>query len=201
MIYNMNFKIIAVSNRSLCLDFLQQIEKIANSQINSIILREKDLLPVHYRDLALEVKALCEGRNIELIIHNHLDLALELGLPLHLSWALFEDISKKNVKMTNFGVSVHSIEEAGQAIENNAAWLIAGHIFPVKGKNTQARGTGFLSEICKMSEIPVYGIGGISSQNIREIAESGAKGACLMSSIMQSHEPENFVKMLLDNIF
>ena len=197
----MNFKIIAVSNRSLCPDFLQQIKKIINSGIHSIILREKDLLPEQYRDLALEVKALCEGRNIELIIHNHPDIALELGLPLHLSWALFEDMSKKNVKMTNFGVSVHSIEEAGLAIEIGSAWLIAGHIFPVKGKNKEPIGTGFLSEICKMSSIPVYGIGGISSKNIREIAESNANGVCLMSSIMQSQEPENFVKLLLDNIF
>ena len=198
------FKLIAITARTMFPEkkaFLHQIENIADSGIHSIILREKDLIPKYYRELFLELKSLCKGRNIELIIHNHPDLALEMGLPLHLSWAFFEDLSKKKVILTDFGVSVHSPEQASLAIQRGSSWLIAGHIYPVKGKNTQAAGTGLLSDISKMSAIPVYGIGGIHWHNIREIAQSGAKGACFMSSIMQSHEPENYVKRLLESIF
>ena len=193
------FSIIAVTD-TIPSGFLQQIGKIANSQVNSIILREKDLSPKHYRDLALEVKALCKDRGIELIIHNHPDLALELGLPLHLPWDLFAGLSRKGIIKANFGVSVHSPEEAYLAIKHGASWLVAGHIFPVKSKNKEPRGVRFLSEICIMSRLPVYGIGGINVQNIRKIAESGAAGACLMSSLMQSPDPAGFVKELLVNI-
>jgi thiamine-phosphate pyrophosphorylase len=35
----------------------------------------------------------------------------------------------------------------------------------------------------------VYGIGGITADNIAAVAKTGAAGACLMSSLMQAPEP------------
>ena len=50
------FKIIAVTNRKLChIDFLEQIEALAKSEVDSIILREKkDLSEEEYYVLAEE---------------------------------------------------------------------------------------------------------------------------------------------------
>ena len=200
------FKIIAVTDRTLCTKgkgaFLQQIEKITGSGINAIILREKDLAPKEYGELALVLKPLCSAHNVELIAHSFMDTAQKTGLALHLPWSLFAGLTKKQTaRLINFGVSVHSPEEAGLAIKGGALWLIAGHIYPVKSKGElQARGTEFLSCICRMSPVPVYGIGGINNGNIREIAASGAGGACLMSSIMLSQDPHNLVKDLLEKI-
>lgn len=37
--------------------------------------------------------------------------------------------------------------------------------------------------VCK-SEVPVYGIGGISADNAGQIMETGAAGVCIMSGFM-----------------
>jgi thiamine-phosphate pyrophosphorylase len=42
----------------------------------------------------------------------------------------------------------------------------------------------------------VYGIGGITGNNIAAVAKTGAAGACLMSSLMQSPDPAALVKSL-----
>ena len=66
--------------------------------------------------------------------------------------------------------------------------VILGHEFVGKVIETGSqvkRGTGFLKEICKEVKIPVYGIGGITPENVSLIRESGAKGACIMSGFMK----------------
>ena len=190
------FEILAVTNRLLCAGgkdaFLRQIEKITACGVKALILREKDLALKDYTDLARDVMALCAAKNVRFIVHSYIEAALDLHCPfLHLPWSAFvlrEKIGEKG--SLSFGVSVHSLEEARLAIERGASWLIAGHIFQTKCKQgLDGRGLEFLAALCKISTIPVYGIGGINEDNIATIAKTGAAGACLMSSLMQSEDP------------
>ena len=43
----------------------------------------------------------------------------------------------------------------------------------------------FLSDIVSIADMPVYAIGGISFDNLDEVLKTGAKGACMMSSLMR----------------
>ena len=53
--------LICVTNRKLCkTDFLAQIRKIALAHPKAILLREKDLPEREYRDLAVQVMAICQ---------------------------------------------------------------------------------------------------------------------------------------------
>lgn len=47
-----------------------------------------------------------------------------------------------------------------------------------------------MQQICKEAQIPVYAIGGISSENIKEVIQAGAAGACIMSFGMQASKEE-----------
>jgi thiamine-phosphate pyrophosphorylase len=95
------------------------------------------------------------------------------------------------------GVSVHSSEEARYAAEHGAAYLIAGHVFTTDcKKGLEGRGLEFLNDVCGVVHIPVYGIGGITEHNIAAVAKTGAAGACLMSSLMQSPNPAALVEDL-----
>ena len=217
------FEIWAVTNRLLCSDknaFLYQVEKIASSGVKALILREKDLPENEYEELAISVAALCEKNNVRFIVHTFLETARRLNTPLHLPWNVFYELQKNNIH-TDFGVSVHSTSEAvtaaggavaatasetAAALETavaatRASWLLGGHIFQTKCKEgLEGRGPQMLSDVCKVSKAPVYGIGGIDSSNIELIVKSGAQGACLMSSLMLSPDPEALVNELLAKI-
>jgi thiamine-phosphate pyrophosphorylase len=82
------------------------------------------------------------------------------------------------------------VEEARYAEDHNAAWLIAGHVFPTDcKKGLEARGLDFLAGVCTSVHIPVYGIGGITEENIAHLPQTGIEGACFMSSFMTHADP------------
>jgi thiamine-phosphate pyrophosphorylase len=201
------FEFLAITNRHLCpkgnaafvnAPFLEQIEKIAASGVKAVVLREKDLSLKDYLDLARDVFELCSTRKVQFIVHGLPQAALDLGCPyLHLPWTVFKEnyINSKNI--LSFGVSVHNTEEAKLAIAHGASWLFGGHIYNTKSKDgLEGRGPEFLAELCKLSSVPVYGIGGINENNITAIVKTGAAGACLMSSLMQSPDPSALISAL-----
>jgi thiamine-phosphate pyrophosphorylase len=205
------FEYLAITNRLLCPHgaFLGQIEKIVASGIKAVVLREKDLSIKEYLDLARDVLGICAAKNVRFIVHGLPKAALELECSyLHLPWTVFKEncLSSnspaflslwKGKKAPVFGVSVHSTEEAALAIERGASWLIGGHIFATQSKEgLENRGPEFLADLCKLSPVPVYGIGGINERNIAAISKTGAEGACLMSSLMQSPDPCALIKKL-----
>ncbi len=55
-------------------------------------------------------------------------------------------------------------------------------------KGMPPRGTVFLQQVCESVPIPVYAIGGIHQDNIAQIKETKAAGACLMSEYMRTRE-------------
>ena len=106
----------------------------------------------------------------------------------------------KNVKndFETVGVSVHSAEEAAAAEKMGADYVTAGHIFVTDCKRGLApRGLEFLKSVVDSVSIPVYGIGGISPDNIAEIKASGADGGCKMSGFMKCENIEKYLEKLI----
>ncbi|MDR2575697.1 MAG: thiamine phosphate synthase [Treponema sp.] len=206
------FEFFAITDRSLCpqgnaafgnaaflnAQFLAQIEKIAASGVKAVILREKDLSLKDYLDLARDVLKICTGKKVKFIVHGLPQAAQELGCPyLHLPWTVFKENCPSLKDILSFGVSVHNTEEAKLAIAHGASWLIGGHIYTTQCKDgLEGRGPEFLAELCKLSSVPVYGIGGINEHNITSIVKTGAAGACLMSSLMQSPDPSALISAI-----
>lgn len=178
---------IIVTNRKLCtINFLDKIEQCASENPCRIILREKDLSYDEYSKLYFKCKNICDKYNIPLFVHSFFDFALDNNIKnVHLPFNLFkENISKLN-NITK-GVSIHSIDEAVTAQNLGADYIIAGHIFATDcKKNIAPRGLGFLEDIVKSVNIPVFAIGGINDENKHLIYEKNAKGYCIMSSAMK----------------
>lgn len=192
--------IICVTDRTLCHgDFLERIEQIAASSPDRIILREKDLSESEYYELAVKVIEICQRHNTELMLHTFWKIAIELDwknihLPLSVLRELSADIKKR---FKCIGVSSHSIAEAEEAKRLGASYVTAGHIFSTDcKKDLPPRGLDFLSGVCKSVSIPVYAIGGVSSENIELVRKSGAAGACIMSRFMKCSDPVEFIKKL-----
>ena len=73
--------VICVTNRALCKDdFLKRIESICKAGPKFIILREKDLDKKEYTQLAAQCLAICKAYEIQLILHTHIQSALDLGV-------------------------------------------------------------------------------------------------------------------------
>ncbi|MCI7814687.1 MAG: thiamine phosphate synthase [Lachnospiraceae bacterium] len=185
-------KIIAVTNRKLCtVPFLEQIEWICTLKPHAILLREKDLQPEEYEALGKKVKEICERHQVKCIYHTFVEEAKREQIEsVHLPmWKLRECKTWKEGRISVVGTSVHSVDEAIEAQQRGADYVIAGHIYTTDcKKGLPPRGLGFLREVCEAVEIPVYAIGGIhlDPSQVEEVLSCGAKGVCIMSELMKA---------------
>ncbi|MCC8127769.1 MAG: thiamine phosphate synthase [Clostridiales bacterium] len=179
---------IAVTNRKLCEgDFLDQIRYLASTDIEAIILREKDLTEREYERLAAEVLAICAKENKKCILHSQIGAARRLGCPnIHLPLAVLMANRDALEGFVHIGTSVHSVEDARKAEAAGATCLTAGHIFDTDcKKGLPGRGLDFLQDVCVAVQLPVYAIGGITQENLDEVIAAGAAGGCMMSAAMR----------------
>ncbi|MFQ9345570.1 MAG: thiamine phosphate synthase [Coprococcus sp.] len=99
---------------------------------DALVLREKDLSPQEYKELAEQVLEICRGISGSCILHSFWKEALELGcnqihLPLHLLRGL--DLEAKK-KFRVIGTSIHAVEEAVEAQSLGATYLTAtAHLY------------------------------------------------------------------------
>ncbi|NLI92721.1 MAG: thiamine phosphate synthase [Peptococcaceae bacterium] len=184
--------LICVTNRKLCKDdFINRINEIAKGKPHAILLREKDLDISQYENLAKKVNEICVKNQVLLILNQNIQTAAKLELPLiHLSMPDLRKYKKEIKMFSGIGASVHSVHEAKEAHELGATYLIAGHVFSTEcKKGVPPRGLTFIQEVSKAVTVPVFGIGGITKHNFRDVLDSGARGVCTMSEAMTCMKP------------
>lgn len=189
--------LICITNRKLCSNnFLDQIEMIASAHPKAIVLREKDLSEKEYEQLARQVMQICQKHGTQCILHSFSNVAITLGaVVVHMPLPLLQKMTpQEKSHFQIIGASCHSLEEAKEAQDLGCTYITAGHIFLTDcKKGLPGRGLPFLEEICKAVRIPVYAIGGISSQNIESVRKTGAAGACIMSGFMRCKTVEEIM--------
>lgn len=189
--------LICITNRKLCSNnFSDQIEMIASAHPKAIVLREKDLSEKEYEQLARQVMQICQKHGTQCILHSFSNVAIALGAEaVHMPLPLLQKMTtQEKSHFQIIGASCHSLEEAKEAQDLGCTYITAGHIFLTDcKKGLPGRGLSFLEEICKAVRIPVYAIGGISSQNIESVRKTGAAGACIMSGFMRCKTVEEIM--------
>lgn len=175
---------------------MEQIGLLAAAHPEMIILREKDLCHDELLSLAAQCLEICERQNVPLAINSSMDVARELNIcRIHLPMQLMretEDFSDFSL----VGASVHSVDQAKEAEDLGADYVLAGHVFHTACKDTDPRGLPFLEAICDAVDIPVYAVGGITPESYPDVMRCGAAGAAVMSSAMTEQVPSELVQHL-----
>lgn len=188
--------LICVTNQKLCVgDYLDRIERLAAGKPYGIMLREKELDQFQYEMLAARVKAICDSKGVRLLISQNVEVSQKIGASnIHLSIPNLRVYSNYVQQFRQVGASVHSVDEAVEAQSLGATYLVAGHIFSTDcKKDLDPRGLTFLKDVCDSVSIPVFGIGGITIDRVKEVFATGASGVCVMSECMTCSDPERLV--------
>ena len=189
-------QVIAVTDRKQCTEpFEKRIDGLCMGHPDMLLLREKDLPDSGYADLFQSIGRLATLHHIPLAGHSHPELDC---YDMHLNMSQLRELDgqrKRAFRLT--GASVHSAEEAREAEKLGADYLIAGHIFDTPCKQgTPGRGLDYLREVCESVSIPVFGIGGITPKNARDVIAAGAKGVCVMGTAMTAADPAEYIRRL-----
>ena len=184
-------------------DFYKCIEDGLKAGVTMLQLREKNADGGEFLEKALKLRELTKKYNAKFIIDDRIDIALLCDADgVHVGQSDMEagDVRKKLGPDKIIGVSAQTVEQAILAEKHGADYLGVGAVFPT-GSKDDAEDVPFetLKAICEAVSIPVIAIGGITKDNVKELAGSGICGIAVISAIFASKDIEAATKELKVN--
>ena len=190
-------------------NFLEKVDTACRSGVTIIQLREKNLTTNQYYQLAKQVKEITDAYQVPLIIDDRLDICLAVDAAgLHIGDdELPVSVARQVLGPEKIlGVTAKTVKRALEAETSGADYLGTGAIFPTTTKeNAPITLISTLKTICQTVAIPVVAIGGLTSENIDQLAATGIAGVAVVRDLMQAEDIEAktqaFLTKLDDIIF
>ena len=173
----------------------EQVESALKGGVTCVQLREKELDDEAFLKEAVEIHALCQRYGVPFFVNDNVDIAIRCHAEgVHVGQ---EDMAAAQVRARvgekmMIGVSVHSVEEAKQAVRDGADCLGVGAMFSTSTKtDVDVLPKETLKAICDAVDIPVVAIGGLNKSNILELSGTGVDGVALVSAIFSAEDIES----------
>ncbi len=186
-------------------DIVSVVEDALKAGVRLVQLREKDLSGRELLTLAKVLRAMTRAYGAKLFINERVDIALMVqadgvhlgvkGIPPRDARVILGDNSL-------IGVSAHSLEEALKAEEGGADFITIGPLYftPSKAAWGEPVGIKLLKEVKKKVNVPVFGIGGINKDKVKEVVKAGAFGVAVISAVVASKDVKKSAISLLKEL-
>ena len=136
---------------------------------------------------ALALKALCAEYGVPFVIDDDVELAVKCGADgVHVGQSDMACVDARRAlgSAKVVGVSAQTVEQAVQAEKDGADYLGVGAVFPTGSKDdADDVSHDTVKAICEAVNIPVIAIGGISKNNVGQLAGLGLDGIAVISAI------------------
>ena len=136
------------------------------------------------------------------VINDNVEIAAEIEADgVHVGQSDMEagDVRAKLGADKIIGVSAQTVEQALRAQEHGADYLGVGAVFPTGSKADAVEvDHNVLKAICEAVDIPVIAIGGITKDNVKDLAGSGICGIAVISAIFGQKDIETATKELCE---
>lgn len=183
-------------------DLLWVLERALDGGLKAIQLREKDLGGKELFLVTEAARKLTQRYHACLLINDRIDVALAVdadGVQLGKASIPIETARKLLGPQKMIGASTHSLEEAQEAQQNGADFILFGPVYftPSKASYGAPQGLAALQKIVEKISLPVYAIGGINRENIEEVKGSAIRGVALISAVMSASDPTAATREIL----
>ncbi|MBI3994755.1 MAG: thiamine phosphate synthase [Nitrospirae bacterium] len=181
------------------------VKEALEGGVRAVQLREKDLPVRELFRWAEKLRSLTAGFGARLFINDRVDVCLAVeadGVHLRADSLPTPAVRRMLGPDRLIGQSVHGRSEAIEAQRSGADFVVLGPIFDTPSKRTMGKPLG-ASEIRSAAvhvAIPIFAIGGIRSERIPEVMQSGARGVAVISALLQAPNPRAAAERLLREI-
>ena len=164
-------------------------------------LREKDLSARELLALGSRLQHVLAPYDIPLLVNDRLDVAQALNATgVHLAGHSLPTAQARRVLGSDklIGVSTHSLEQAQDARDGDADFIVFGPVFttPSKVAYGPPQGLQQLANIVQAIDLPVIAIGGINVTNLPSVLQKGAHGVAMIRAVLEAAEPEAATRQL-----
>ncbi len=165
----------------------EQVERALKGGVTFVQLREKALDEEAFLEEAKEIQKLCTLYGVPFVINDNVEIAASVNADgVHVGQSDMEalDVRRRLGPDKIIGVSAQTVEQALKAQEHGADYLGVGAVFPTgsKADAVEVRHET-VKAICEAVDIPVIAIGGITKENVKDLAGSGICGIAVISAI------------------
>lgn len=169
-----------------------QVKKALDGGATFVQLREKKLDREDFLAEALEIQKLCREYGVPFVINDEVSIAKDIDADgVHVGQSDMEamDVRKVLGQDKILGVSAQTVEQAITAEKHGADYLGVGAVFATGSKDdADDVSHETLKAICEAVSIPVIAIGGITKDNVYELAGSGICGVAVISAIFGQND-------------
>lgn len=167
-------------------------EEVAHAAIaggaTALQLREKQMDSRALYELAVRLRGVAREAGVPFLIDDRVDIALAAGADgVHVGQDdLPVSVARRLVGPGRIvGASAETVDEALRAERDGADYLGVGPVFGTSTKPDAGMpiGIGGLAAVAHAVQIPVVGIGGITSENADEVIRAGAAGVAVISAV------------------
>ena len=201
----LNFNLYFVTDRKQTANrpLADVVQAALDGGVRAVQLREKDLEGRELYALAERLRALTRRYQARLLVNDRLDVALAVeadGVHLGQNSFAVEDARRLLGAEKLIGVSTHSQHEIAAAQE--ADFLVFGPVYytPSKAAYGEPQGLDRLRAAVAHSAVPVFAIGGIKTERVAEVLETGAHGIAMISAISAATDPAQAAQALLQQL-
>ncbi len=203
-----DFNLYLITDRKLVTphsSLVTAVEEALKGGLKAVQLRERDLGTRDLLDMAYKMKELTKIYNAKLFINDRVDIALAVEADgVHLGQMSMPPYAVRDIARDKLliGVSTHSLEEAMRAEKEGVDFITIGPVYhtPSKAQYGEPIGIDTLRKVKAVVSIPVFAIGGIKLDKVREVTDAGADGIALISAILGAKNikrtTEEFLKLL-----
>lgn len=176
------------------------VESAIKGGVTCVQLREKRTPHEKIVKTARQMKELCAKYDVPLIVNDDYCAALEAGADgVHLGRedAPIAEVRKAAGAGFVIGATAKTVKQALDAQAAGADYLGVGAVFPSPTKTDAIRITpAELRAICSAVTIPAVAIGGITAENLHELAGCGHAGIAVVSAIFGADDVQTAVETL-----
>ena len=175
-------------------DILAAVESALAGGVRAVQLREKDLPGGELFELALAMRELTARHGARLLVNDRVDVALAAGADgVHLGVASIPPGEARRLLGPEalIGCSTHDLRELAEAAGGGADFVTFGPVYatPSKAAYGPPVGVEALRRACAASRVPVFALGGVGAENVREVLGAGAWGVGAIGAILSAPDP------------
>jgi thiamine-phosphate pyrophosphorylase len=174
------------------------LEKLIAGGIDMVQLRGKNYSIDELSLLAEKLLRLTTPAEIPLIANDHAQIAQRVDVQgVHLGQ---DDESIKAVRGQMerpiiVGKSTHSVKQAIAAEGEGTDYIGLGPIFPTPTKpDYPPIGPSLIREVRKRVSVPIFCIGGIKMENLKQVLAAGAKSVVIVSGLLQANDVVDYTR-------
>ena len=167
--------------------------------VDMVQVREKDLPGARLLELANTLKD-AVGECAAILVNERVDVAAAAGVSgVQLGEEALGVAAARRILGDGclVGRSVHSLTAAEEAAAQGADFLIVGTMYSTRSHpGALPAGPELMRNISSHCRVPLIGIGGINESNLGEMLRAGASGVAVITSILNSDNPEAAARRL-----